>query len=349
MTLVSDKVQQALAREGITEQSITRLGEGAWHEAYFLEKDKLVLRIPKKKAYDKKVVFNRDELEAEYAGTKAFYQQANHAVEGICPDYFTYYVSEDLTYTLETYVGRTIPLEHQSVEEAKQYGLELGECFVQLEKLDAPYPGMGYLVMEDGALKGPYDMDAKEFLIQETEEYKEELETILTSSYPFDKEAVKTKAEELLSDRSIDQEKIVFTNQDTSPENILFTENGAKMIDPFPLLATGTSLAANHVFNYTLLFPQFHNTERYKKGNYDLHKDKLRANADGFVEGYTDGSEKKKDALRIEVFIKLLTMAFEHHQLLGLDAMSREEVIRYGTKHQVEERLRFYLEELERF
>lgn len=338
------KIQQVLAREGISEQEVTSLGEGAWHEAFLLEKDQLVLRIPKKIAYDKSVVFNQEELTAEYEGTRSFYQHANQAMKGICPDYFTYYVSEELTYTLETYVGRTTSLRDQTLEDARKYGHQIGDCFRHLETLEPPYPGMGYL--EGSPLRGAYDMSAQEFLKQETEEYVEELDTLVRSAYDFDKRIVKARGEALLSARAMEQEKIVFTNQDTSPENILFTENGARMIDPFPLLATGTSLAANHVFNYTSLFPKFHDTERYKRGNYHLHKDKLKANAEGFIEGYTAGSLEKKEALRIEVFIKRLTMAHEHYQLLE-GSMTREDVIRYGTKQQVEARLRDYLRELE--
>lgn len=350
MVLAKDRecIQGALDRERIT-GAVQPLGEGAWHMAYLLEEEQLVLRIPKKIAYDQEVEFNQNELTAEYAATKAFYEHANRAKKGICPEYFNFYVSESLTYTIESYVGESIELEHQTIEESKQYGGELGECFRLLETLDTPFTGMGYVELGDeGQLKGPYGMDAEEFLVQETDEYLRELETLLASSYSFDKEKVEQTGRELLAERSIKREKIVFTNQDTSPENILFTKNGAKMIDPFPLLATGTSLAANHVFNYTSLFPKFADTERFGKGNYDIHEEKLKANAEGFVEGYTNGSKQKQRDLHIEVFIKLLTMAFEHHQLLQEKALSREQVIRYGTKEQVGERLNLYLKQLER-
>ncbi|MBN8208125.1 hypothetical protein JI666_05145 [Bacillus sp. NTK071] len=43
---------------------------------------------------------------------------------------------------------------------------------------------------------------------------------------------------------SVEREKLILTNQDTSPENIIFSKKGTKIIDPFPLLYTGTSLAA---------------------------------------------------------------------------------------------------------
>lgn len=349
LTKDRERIQRALEQEGIT-GTVQPLGEGAWHMAYLIEEKQLVLRIPKEIAYDKEVEFNPHELTAEYTATKAFYEHANRAKKGICPEYFNFYVSEELTYTIESYVGESAGLEHQTVEEAKQYGRELGECFRLLETLDTPFTGMGYVEFgDDGQLKGPYDMDAEEFLVQEMYEYVTELETLLASSYSFDKEKVEQTGRHLLADRSIKREKIVFTNQDTSPENILFTKSGAKMIDPFPLLATGTSLAANHVFNYTSLFPKFSNTERFGKGNYDIHEEKLKANAEGFVDGYTDDSEQKQKDLHIEVFIKLLTMAFEHHQLLQEKTLSREQIIRYGTKEQVEKRLQGYLGALESF
>ncbi|MBA2175958.1 hypothetical protein H0266_13755 [Halobacillus locisalis] len=351
MVLMKDRehIQRALDREGIT-GTVQPLGEGAWHMAYLIEEKQLVLRIPKKIAYDKEVEFNPQELTAEYAATKAFYEHANRAKKGICPEYFDFYVSEELTYTIESYVGESIGLGHQTIEEAKQYGRELGECFRLLETLDPPFAGMGYVELDEkGQLKGPYEMNAEEFLVQETDEYLSELDTLLASSYSFDKEKVERTGRQLLAERSIKREKVVFTNQDTSPENILFSKNGAKMIDPFPLLATGTSLAANHVFNYTMLFPKFADTERFGKGDYHIHAAKLKANAEGFTESYTDGSEQKQKDLHIEVFIKLLTMAFEHHQLLEEKTLNREQIIRYGTKKQVEERLQGYLQDLESY
>ncbi|MCC2249504.1 hypothetical protein JUJ52_05930 [Virgibacillus sp. AGTR] len=99
-------LNNALRNEGLKEISketeINRLGEGAWHHAYLIEKEQLVLRIPKRVAYDKEVVFNRKALTSEYAATKAFYQHANRAKEGVCPEQFKFFVDEKLTYTIES-------------------------------------------------------------------------------------------------------------------------------------------------------------------------------------------------------------------------------------------------------
>ncbi|MCA0970620.1 hypothetical protein LCM20_08480 [Halobacillus litoralis] len=331
-------IQTALQNEGIKADQVKPLGEGAWHKAYLIEKEQLVLRIPKAIAYDKKVDFDERELRAEYEGTEVFYDQANRAKPGICPGFFRYSVTPELTYTIESFMGTTVGLAGQSLEEARQFGRELGECYRGLEQLDTSLKGIGYLQYDEG-LRGSYEMDAQEFLTQETEEYREELHTL------FQNPAIRAQGEELLATRSIENETIILTNQDTSPENILFTKKGPKMIDPFPLLATGTSLAANHVFNYTELFPKFSNTERYRKGNYYIHAAKLRANAEGFAEAYVDGSFVKKEALRVEVFIKLLTMAHDHHQLLQ-GSMEREDVIRFGARDQIEARLAYFLEKV---
>ncbi|QHE52729.1 hypothetical protein [Pontibacillus sp. HMF3514] len=126
-------INTALRNEGLnefySEKEINRLGEGAWHFAYLIDREQLVLRIPKKVAYDKEVVFNREELMVEYDGTKSFYKNANKAKKGICPEHFEYFIDEELTYTIESYVGSTIGLGEQSKEQSKRYGRQLGEFF----------------------------------------------------------------------------------------------------------------------------------------------------------------------------------------------------------------------------
>ncbi len=121
------------------------------------------------------------------------------------------------------------------------------------------------------------------------------------------------------------------------------------MIDPVPILYTGTSLAANHVFNYHSFFHTVHDTRRYGKGNYHRHIPLLRAHAGGFVEGYTQGSKQKHMDLHIEVFLKLVTMAHTHLELLQEESLTKEQIIRFGTKEQIEKRLQIYLNELENF
>ncbi|QHE52728.1 hypothetical protein [Pontibacillus sp. HMF3514] len=191
-------------------------------------------------------------------------------------------------------------------------------------------------VGESGEVKGQFDMDLKELIQEETKEYQSELDELLASQHEFNKEKVLEVGEELIANRSIEREKKILTNQDTSPDNIIFTKHGARIIDPYPLLYTGTSLAANYVFNYQTFFPTIHDTERYGKCNYHLYMPQLRANADGFVEGYTYGSKQKGKDLHVEVFLKLLTMAYTHHDLLNQDSLNREQIIRFGTKEQIE-------------
>jgi hypothetical protein len=347
-------INKALNKEGLTEISsdseITRLGEGAWHYAYLIEREQLVLRIPKKIAYEKEVVFNQDELTADYAGTKAFYQHANRTGKRMCPEHYDYHVSEDLTYTIESYVGKSIGLAGQTPDQSKRYGREVGEFFLALEELDSPIPGIGYITIgEQGEIKGQYEGNLSAFIREETAEYREEWEALLESSYSFDKEKVRRTGEELFSARSVEREKLVLTNQDTSPENMIFTESGVRMIDPFPIVYTGTSLAANYVFNYQTLFHSLHNTKRHAKNQYHLLIPQLKASAEGFVDGYTNGSKQKWNDLNVEVYLKLVTMTHEHDLLLKQESLSREQTIRYGTKEQIQERLSIFLMELEQF
>ncbi|MYL70553.1 hypothetical protein GLW00_06820 [Halobacillus litoralis] len=349
-----EQVNRALENEGLNtlsgESDIKRLGEGSWHYAYLVERDQLVLRIPKKVAYEEAVVFNRDQLTAEYGATEAFYKAASQAQKGMCPEFFHYLINEDLTYTLESYMGETLGMEGQTQKQSEQYGREMGDFFRTLEEIDPPYEGIGYLeVAKNGELKGGLDMDLSACIVEERGEYEEELHNLLSSAYEFDKEKVAAVGKELIPNRSIDQEKRILTNQDTSPENLIFTSNGVKMIDPVPLLYTGTSIAANHVFNYRTFFPTVYDTRRYAKGKYHLYANLLKVHADGFVEGYTHGSEQKRMDLHIEVFLKLVTMAHAHLELLQEETLMKEQIIRFGTKEQIEKRLQIYLTELENF
>ncbi|SDL92988.1 hypothetical protein [Sediminibacillus halophilus] len=269
-----------------------------------IEEEQLVLRIPKKIAYEKEVLFNEKALREEYTATHAFYQHANKVKKGVCPERFTFCVKKDMTYTMETYMGSSIGFSQQTIEESKKYGRELGTFFRGLESVKPPYEGIGYLEEgENGELRGRMEKELHAFLLEESREYEEELQGLVASPYEFDKEKVIKKAEWLLLNRSVDKEQVVLTNQDTSPENILFTQRGAKIIDPFPLLYSGTSLAANYRFNYQTLFPTFYNTIRYGKGNYKRHIPQLAANAKGFMEGYTKGSRQKQVDLHVEVFL----------------------------------------------
>ncbi|MYL49845.1 hypothetical protein GLV98_10120 [Halobacillus litoralis] len=349
-----EQINRALENEGLhplsRENDIQRLGEGSWHFAYLIEGEQLVLRIPKKVAYDQEVAFNREQLTAEYGSTKAFYQTANQAKKGMCPEHFHYFIDEDLTYTLESYMGKTIGLEGQTEEQSNQYGRDIGEFFHALEEIDPLLEGIGYLeVGENGELKGGLDMDLRTCIIEERGEYEEEFHALLSSDQPFNRDKVSAIGKELIPNRSIDREKRILTNQDTSPENLIFTKNGVTMIDPVPILYTGTSLAANHVFNYHSFFHTVHDTRRYGKGNYHLHTPLLRAHAGGFVKGYTQGSKQKHMDLHIEVFLKLVTMAHTHLELLQVESLTKEQIIRFGTKEQIEKRLQIYLNELEDF
>ncbi len=349
-----EQINKALEKEGLSklkiESEIDRIGEGAWHHAYLVNRnrDPYVLRLPKKMAYEKEVLFNYDDLMADYAGTKAYYKQANIAKKGICPDYFNFLVSEELTYMIESYAGKTVGLKEQTLEQSKRYGAELGEIFSAIEELESPLSGLGYLKWTEGNLAGEFDMEIQSFLLQETEEYQEELDSLLNSQYEFDKRRVRQIGKELIQRRSIEGERIVFTNQDTSPENIIFTKDRVHIIDPYPILYTGTSLAANFVFNYQTTFPTFYNTKRYGKQRYNLYTKQLREIANGFTSGYVQESIKKQESLHIEVFLKLVTMAHGYMKL-EQESMNREQEIRYGNKKQVEARLDTLLRQLENY
>ncbi|MFP3471842.1 hypothetical protein R0J90_17500, partial [Micrococcus sp. SIMBA_144] len=58
-----------------------------------------------------------------------------------------------------------------------------------------------------GKLKGELDIDQKEFVMEETREYVEELNLLLASGYNFDKQRVEAVGRVLIPARSLSGEK----------------------------------------------------------------------------------------------------------------------------------------------
>ena len=109
---------------------VENLGEGAWHRAWKVTSDKhdpVVLRIPKKIAYQKEVVYDESALKAEYGGTEIYYRCVNAVVAGAAPEMFINYVSEELTYTLESFAGNHVDLHQLNKDDAHKLGEVIGK------------------------------------------------------------------------------------------------------------------------------------------------------------------------------------------------------------------------------
>ncbi len=330
---------------------VTFLGEGAWHDAFLIEDNhkKLVLRLPKKVAYGEKVEFNEREWRTEYEGQKLFYHHANQANSGIAPEYFDYYVDKECTYTLESFAGEKVDLHQLPLLKAYDIGAQYGEFFRKLNNHKHPLKGFGYLrwSQERFTVEGEMQSSVSAFMEEENKEILEEDFPYLSqSSYSFDREKIYDKLENCVATRSISN--VSFTNQDTSPENILLQDNKIRIIDPYPVLYYGHTFAGNFLNNYDTLFIALHNSPRYKKHNFDQVSMKLKAIAQGFMEQYCLQDKETQVLVKREQYVQLFSTTVEHVKMVN-DTLPISKVLRYGTKEQIEARIPLFLYELEEF
>ena len=126
--------------------SLSKLGEGAWHEVYKIErthKEDLVLRIKKRMAYGVHQDFNPIDLKAEYEASKAYYRQANQCIFKICPAFFEYFLSENLVFTLESFMDKSVSYQSLSSTTSFLCGKKLGEFFYLMHQKTPDIKGPG--------------------------------------------------------------------------------------------------------------------------------------------------------------------------------------------------------------
>ncbi|OZM56673.1 hypothetical protein CIB95_10635 [Lottiidibacillus patelloidae] len=341
-----EKIDNALINSGFQPlkdgSEVSYLGEGAWHDAYLLtlrSNEKFVLRFPKViSVYGDKVEFCEKTVHAEYGGTKKYYELANKVRSGVCPEFFTYHAEENNTYTLETYKGSTVDLSSLTNEDAFDLGFQTGELFRGMHELDHGLQGFGYLSWNGSEIEGQLKTDVSTSMEEENDELISDYEALCNWDKRFKENGLQEKHLECLKERTIDARTVAFTNQDCSPENLLFNSGKLAVIDPLPILYDGNSLAGNVMNCYEAIFPTFYNTKRYEKHRFHQYNIELNQVADGFLEGYSGGSIDIKRAVRKEQFLKLANLCFDHYQLISGE-LSKSMEIRFGTKDEMVERL----------
>ncbi|KZE68835.1 hypothetical protein AWM68_00730 [Fictibacillus phosphorivorans] len=352
-----DLIDYALQKSGLGElkdpTQVQYLGEGAWHYAYLVQfrtSDSVVVRFPKAEAYGRKIVFDEAASFAEYAGTKAYYELANSVKPGICPEFFYYHVEQDKTFTVESYAGKAIKLEQFTYVEAFQVGAELGEFFWNMNAAQHGLKGFGYLQWNGKNIEGQLQSNVSAYMKEENEEYLSDFKKFLGAYDSSIHPTVLIQLQECMKNRVSDHQTITFTNQDTSPENILLHSDGrVSLIDPVPILYSGDSLAGNFLNNYRTLFPTFFNAPRYAKHEFDRFEDRLHKMADGFLEGYSNGDLIVKQRVKQEEFIQLTSLAASHWALLQSEELTSEQKIRYGEKEAIANRIPVLVKKIEEF
>lgn len=326
------------------------IGEGAWHNAWKVLKDgsEFVLRIPKETAYGKPVLYDEAAMTAEYSGTELYYRSVNTAVEGAAPNFFTYHVSEELTYTLESFVGTQLDLSAITEAAAIQIGKDIGHIYRKTEGVSHGLKGFGFLAWSEAdGLRGSLAGDAREGMKEENEEQLADYEVICAARPEFKDEKVK-RAIQAATELRLQRFTVpCLTNQDASPENILMNSEQVCLIDPYPIIYYPRGMAGNFMNLYETYFVSLADTDRYKKHGFAVHAGKLIGMANGFLAGYSDGRQEIVREVRSEQLLQLLETAFSHLQLLK-EELSAESRIRYGSKEDIERRMGLFAAELKR-
>ena len=333
------KLQAAILHASV--ESAEFLGEGAWHDAWKVLKSgrDLVLRIPKETVYGKRVSFNEEELQAEYAGTELYYRAVNQAMPGAAPEFFQFYVTESLSYTLESFVGQQIDLHKMTEAEAFQTGKTLGEIYRKTEEVPHSLDGFGYLYWsEESGLRGSITGDVHRFLQEESEEHLEDYRALSESRAEFRDETVSDALKLATDIRKQRFTTPLLSNQDASPENILLNGTQLCLIDPFPSIYYPRGMAGNFMNLYETFFIALSETERYRKHRFSACAVNLKTIATGFMDGYRAGDQHIIAEVRGEQLLQLLETAFNHFHLLS-EELPEQARIRYGDKQQIEDRL----------
>lgn len=337
--MIQDK---ALKHAQYVNSQMTYLGEGAWHEAWKLtdpQLKSLVLRVPKKIAYNKEVPYDEKALQAEYGGTELYYRSLNEVVPGAAPEKFVYHISEDLTYTIESFAGNHVNLHELNRSDAQQLGAEIGQLYRKLEQVNHGLKGFGYLAWNEvSGLHGQFSGDFKEFIAEECKEVIDDYMDLSTKRTIFKNSEIEEAILRICENRLKGIGSPVLTNQDASPENWLVEDGEIRIIDPLPIVYIGEVMAANFMNLYETLFVELSQTERYGKHYFHKCPETLQSIADGFVKGYCGESAELIRKLRGEQMLQVLDSAVRHNQMLT-DGLTEEQIIRYGSKEDIEKRL----------
>jgi len=340
------KLGAALIHAGV--ECAKYIGEGAWHDAWKVSQDgrDLVLRIPKGTVYGKRVSFNEAELRAEYAGTDLYYRSVNRALPGAAPQFFHFHVTENLSYTLESFAGKSINLHELTRTQSVETGKALGEIYRKTEEIPHGLNGFGYLHWtEESGLRGSITGDVHRFLKEESEEHLADYRELSEARTEF-RDTVVTDALNLavaLRERGFTEPRL--SNQDASPENILMNGTQVCLIDPFPNIYYPRGMAGNFMNLYETFFVALSDTERYGKHRFADCADNLKAIADGFLNAYSNSDKQVLAEVRGEQLLQLLETAYSHFHLLS-GKLPEEARIRYGDKRQIEARLELLAAEL---
>ncbi|WP_226036564.1 hypothetical protein [Aquibacillus saliphilus] len=353
--IILNRVLDKLNLKNIKQDHITRIGEGAWHTVYKLDRidnDDLVLRIKKKRAYGEIQHFDENELITEYESTRAYYKQANKSFQNICPTYFKYFIERDLVFTAETYMGNGQELSLLKQIEAFAYGKKLGQSFNQIHRNKPEIKGFGDLHWNGKYLSGGNHQKIQQIWEKDNNSYLKVLDSLYVSKLNFNREIVSEKVKNLIENRRKYVQTISLVNQDITPENLIVSFDRVSIIDPLPKLDFDLKYAAYFVFCYQFLLPSYSNSPRYLNNAYEEKRSILNEIAVGFKQGYfyncnSDEHRVQLKRLKDEYILWMLLETFEHYEVLNKTQQSDKVSQQMGSKEVIRDRLDLCLDELE--
>jgi len=333
--------------EYIKEEQIIRIGEGAWHTVYKIERldaRDLVIRIKKNKAYGELQPIDEIELTTEYESTKAYYSHVNESNRDVCPTFYQYFIEDDIVFTVETFMGHGTDLLSLHKDEASSYGKQLGRIYHRIHNNKTSMEGFGELDWNGKTLRGSDFNNIDALWQEENNQILIALSTLIHDTY----------ISSLIENRRTQIQKIALVNQDVTPENLILTGYHIAIIDPFPKLDFDLKYAAYFVFCYKFLLPAFSNAPRYIKHAYEEKSSILNEIADGFISGYFsnvagDAFTTQTRRLMDEYRLWLLQEAYEHYEILQQPHLYQKTTQQMGNREMITARLNLCLEELEKW
>lgn len=349
----SDDLHNAIKKlklENVKIAHISKIGEGAWHEVYKIEKDfkdDIVLRIKKKKAYGQIQEFDELDLTTEYESSKAYYQQANQCSSDICPSFFKYFIDEALIFTVESFMGGGKPLQSLTNFEAYKIGKRLGEFFLGMHNKKPNIKGSGNLLWNGTYLEGNWQQDTEKIWQNENDFYVSVLNKLIATDLKIDRNTMVDEILNLIENRRNNQQNLSLVNQDVTPENIILNPDKVSIIDPFPKIDFELKYAGYFVFCYKFLLPAYSTAPRYRNNAYDQNCSTLSKIADGFINGYIGDHENQLKCLKNECILWTLLETYDHYEILNKSELNYKTIQQMGSKNIINKRLALCLKELE--
>lgn len=341
---------EKLKIENIKMEHISKIGEGAWHNVYRIERnfeEDLVLRIRKKHAYGQLQIYKEIDLITEYESSKVYYQQANLCSFNICPSVFDYFHEKSLVFTVESFMGEGKIFQCLSTSEAFTIGEKLGVFFKAMHRKNPDIQGFGNIIWNGKHLEGKVQQEANDLWQNDNNFYLSILNDLATSDLTFNREKVAEKILTIIENRRKNPQKISLVNQDVTPENIIFNVDNVSLIDPFPRIDFDLKYAGYFVFCYKFLLPAYSNAARYQKHAYNQNSNILNRIADGFMSGYISDNVKLHKSLLDEYILWVLLEAHEHYETLNESELDTKTLQQMGDKGIIKVRLTLCLIELE--